>query len=106
MLVNIDAPDIAVLSQQFGQLVSDLLEVIKIPAMPQAVEITHAGNFSPVIKMARFGNSRTRDPPDGSERARTGRLWGLLAADDALASRLSAESGWRPRQDSNLRPSD
>jgi CRP/FNR family cyclic AMP-dependent transcriptional regulator len=45
MLVNIDAPDISALSQQFGKLVSDLLEAVKIPAMPQAVEITHAGNF-------------------------------------------------------------
>lgn len=45
MLVNIDAPDISALSQQFGKLVSDLLDVIKIPATPHAVEITYAGNF-------------------------------------------------------------
>jgi CRP/FNR family cyclic AMP-dependent transcriptional regulator len=45
MLVNIDAQDISALSQQFGKLVSALLEVVKIPAMPQAVEITHVGNF-------------------------------------------------------------
>ena len=45
MLVNIDAQDISALSQQFGKLVSALLEVVKISAMPQAVEITHVGNF-------------------------------------------------------------
>lgn len=45
MLVNIDAPDISALSQQFGKLVSALLEVVTIPATPHAVEITPAGNF-------------------------------------------------------------
>ncbi len=45
MLVNIDAPDISALSQQFGKLVSSLLEVVRMPAMPLDVEATPAGNF-------------------------------------------------------------
>ena len=45
MLVNIDAQDISALSQQFGKLVSALLEVVKMPAMPLDIEITPAGNF-------------------------------------------------------------
>jgi len=45
MLVNIDARDISVLGQQFGSLVSDLLQVVSIPSMPHVVDITPAGNF-------------------------------------------------------------
>jgi CRP/FNR family transcriptional regulator, cyclic AMP receptor protein len=45
MLVNIDAQDILVLSQQFGKLVSGLLEIVKMPAMPLDVDVTVAGNF-------------------------------------------------------------
>lgn len=45
MLVNFDAQEISALGQQFGKLVSDLLEVVNIPGVPQAVEITHMGNF-------------------------------------------------------------
>jgi len=45
MLVNIDAQDISVLGQQFAGLVGELLEVVKIPAMPHAVDITPVGNF-------------------------------------------------------------
>ena len=45
MLVNIDAQDIAALSQQFGKLVGMLLEVVKMPAVPLDVEVTTAGNF-------------------------------------------------------------
>jgi len=45
MLVNIDAQDISALGQQFGKLVSSLLDVVKMPAMPLDVEVTPAGNF-------------------------------------------------------------
>ena len=45
MLVNIDAQDISALSQQFGNLVGALLEVVKLPAMPFDVDVTPAGNF-------------------------------------------------------------
>jgi CRP/FNR family transcriptional regulator, cyclic AMP receptor protein len=45
MLVNIDAQDISALSQQFGKLVSALLEVVRMPAMPLEVDVTPAGNF-------------------------------------------------------------
>lgn len=45
MLVNIDAQDISALSQQFGNIVSSLLEVVRMPAMPFDVEVTPVGNF-------------------------------------------------------------
>lgn len=45
MLVNIEVQDISALSQQFGKLVSALLEIVKMPAMPLEVDATDAGNF-------------------------------------------------------------
>jgi CRP/FNR family cyclic AMP-dependent transcriptional regulator len=45
MLVNIDARDISALSQQFGKLVSALLDVVRMPATPLEVDETLAGNF-------------------------------------------------------------
>lgn len=45
MLVSIDAQDISALSQQFGLLVGELLDLVSIPAMPHSVDITPAGNF-------------------------------------------------------------
>jgi CRP-like cAMP-binding protein len=45
MLVNIDAQDIAALGQQFRLLVGELLQLVNIPPMPHAVDITPAGNF-------------------------------------------------------------
>jgi hypothetical protein len=45
MLVTIDAQDITALSQQLGTLVSELLGVVSVPAMPHPVDITPAGNF-------------------------------------------------------------
>ena len=45
MFVNIDAPDIAALSQQFGTLVGELLEVVNMPGQLHDIEITPAGNF-------------------------------------------------------------
>jgi CRP-like cAMP-binding protein len=45
MLVTIDAQDITALSQQLGNLVSELLGIVNIPAMPHSVDVTPAGNF-------------------------------------------------------------
>lgn len=45
MLVNIEAQDISALSQQFGKLVSALLEIVKMPAISLEVDVTDAGNF-------------------------------------------------------------
>ncbi|NQX89669.1 MAG: cyclic nucleotide-binding domain-containing protein, partial [Halioglobus sp.] len=45
MLVTIDAEDITALGQQMSQLVSALVEIVNIPAMPYSVDITPAGNF-------------------------------------------------------------
>jgi hypothetical protein len=45
MLVSIDARDISTLSQQFGKLVSALLEVVKMPPLPLDIEATPVGNF-------------------------------------------------------------
>ncbi|MCX2978343.1 cyclic nucleotide-binding domain-containing protein [Candidatus Marimicrobium litorale] len=45
MFVNIDAQDIAALSQQFGTLVGELLEVVNMRGQLHDIEITPAGNF-------------------------------------------------------------
>ena len=45
MLVSIDAQDISALSQQFGKLVSALLDVVRMPSMPLEVDPTLVGNF-------------------------------------------------------------
>ena len=45
MLVNIDAQDITALSQQFGSLVSSLVEAVSMPAVALEVDVTPAGNF-------------------------------------------------------------
>lgn len=45
MLVNIDAQVITALSQQLEKLVSELLDVVNVPAIPHSVDITPAGNF-------------------------------------------------------------
>lgn len=45
MLVNIDAQDISALSQQFGSIVSSLIEAVRMPAMPFDVDVTPVGNF-------------------------------------------------------------
>ncbi|HEY6132181.1 MAG TPA: cyclic nucleotide-binding domain-containing protein [Halioglobus sp.] len=45
MLVSIDALDISALSQQYGKLVSALLEIVKIPSLPLEVDETPIGNF-------------------------------------------------------------
>src|SRR6187401_360016 len=45
MLVNIDAQDISALSQQYVKLVSALLEVVKMRAVPLEVDETTVGNF-------------------------------------------------------------